>query len=300
MTIDTDTASCAMLNGCKINVFKNDLITDSIIKEGVFEPELYHFLVHYLALLPSSACLDIGANIGNHTLTLGLHSDTVLAFEPVPFIFNLLKKSVCDNKLDNVKLYNIALSDHAGTAPIHIHTKGNFAASSLTRSSEAMSLTIDVPLKTGDQVVADALIKTIDLIKLDVESHETEVILGLKNTIQTSKPLCILEWNNEKTRQGFKNNNLWESVFSHYSPYCLRNNHRDFKYKSRHNIWLKPFRSFLRPLYKLLFKKKLILGSFHKNQDYDVVLLVPKEKELMAKKAVEHAATAYLNSQALK
>ena len=76
-----------MLNGLDIFGFKDDYISNEVRRHGVYEKELYLFLKRFLEINKDAVCLDVGANIGNHTLTMGLYAKKTYAFEPVPEMF---------------------------------------------------------------------------------------------------------------------------------------------------------------------------------------------------------------------
>ena len=75
-------------------VFAHDYIGASINQFGVFEGEELDILFDFLEPLHSSfragTALDIGANIGNHSIYFADHFRTILAFEPNPTAFALL------------------------------------------------------------------------------------------------------------------------------------------------------------------------------------------------------------------
>ena len=59
--------------------------------------------------LDKGVILDIGANIGNHTLAFSKISKKVYAFEPNIFVFELLK--INTKRLKNVEIFNFGASD---------------------------------------------------------------------------------------------------------------------------------------------------------------------------------------------
>ena len=91
MNLTTET-----LNNClgqSITVFTGDQIGEHIRKFGLYEKEKLLFLTAILRQLDSPVVLDIGANIGNHTLAFATVASRVFAFEPIPAIYSLLATS---------------------------------------------------------------------------------------------------------------------------------------------------------------------------------------------------------------
>ena len=73
--------------------FTFDLITQGIHLDGRFDRDYLQFLPDRIfpQLLPGGICLDIGTNIGNHSLAFAPHFTHVFAFEPHPRTFRLLE-----------------------------------------------------------------------------------------------------------------------------------------------------------------------------------------------------------------
>ena len=56
---------------------------------------------------------------------------------------------------------------------------------------------------------------------MDIEGHEFETILGFKETIKKFRPVICLEWTCEKTRNSFKEHNLFNKIFKDYDIKAL-------------------------------------------------------------------------------
>lgn len=133
---------------------------------------------------------DIGANTGLYTLfaAKACPDAEVIAFEPYPPNVDLLKQDVDRNKLQNVEIVDVALSDSVGNIEFsqpHEADVGYGSSSIVTNESEA---TIEVPTTTGDQLIADGEIPTPNVVKIDVEGSESLVLEGLEKAL--SAPDC--------------------------------------------------------------------------------------------------------------
>jgi FkbM family methyltransferase len=282
-----------MMNGLSIFGFKNDHLIDIIKKHGGYERELDIFLGNFLGRDKGAICLDIGANIGIHTLTMALHANKTYAFEPIPEVFELLSKSVNENKLNKkTALFNFGLSNKNCALDIAINRDGNIGASSILDDTLKAHISYkyerkSIFVKKGDEVVKENSISRLDFIKMDIEGHETEAILGLKETIKKFRPVICLEWNCDKTRNGFKENDFFNNIFKDYDVGTLARDNpiEGILTKSFFVTWLSrifpktiiKFLKFLRMKVIKLFNSA-ILNEFDEARDYGCVLLFPKEK----------------------
>lgn len=145
--------------------------------------------------------IDCGANIGMSVLFFKFiyPNCSIVAFEPNPKAFHLLKKNVEQNNLKNVQLHNLALSDKKGEIDFFI---GN---------DEAILLASTIAERGGHETfkiesdkLSNYLNSTIDLIKMDIEGSENQVLndLVFTNKIKNAKNY-IIEYhhriNNEKS-----------------------------------------------------------------------------------------------------
>jgi FkbM family methyltransferase len=138
--------------------------------------------------LMQSGIIDIGANIGNHSLFFSefLEYDTIHSFEPHPHNFELLKKNMDGKKAE---LYQIALSDTKGEMAMYNSDSSNNGGFSLHQQSTSF-----VVYDKIDTITLDSYnLKNISMIKIDVEGHEEEVLKGAINTINETHPIIFIE-----------------------------------------------------------------------------------------------------------
>ncbi len=149
----------------------------------------------------SRIVLDIGANSGVFALTaMASNPDAdVYAFEPVPSIYNCLRRNAERNDSRRLRTYNLAVTDVNGEMPMYIPR--DFQTFPLTSSLAPQFRdncdTITVTCITLDTFAAEHSLGKIDLIKADTESTEHLVFAGGINTIKSSTPLIICEVNPE-------------------------------------------------------------------------------------------------------
>jgi FkbM family methyltransferase len=150
---------------------------------GRLEPELE--LIVELVPHPRR-CLDIGANVGLYTFRLAGIADAVEAFEPMQSCADRLRAS----GLANVRVHQVALSNHTGEGVLHLPAGDRHAAAYASLTNEfAGGESATVELRTIDSYAFEA----VDLIKIDVEGHELEVLEGARGTIERERPTIIVE-----------------------------------------------------------------------------------------------------------
>lgn len=136
--------------------------------------------------------VDVGANIGTHTLEFAKKAKHVYSFEPQKQNYDMLVTNVTLNALTNVWHYREALSNEVGWAQVGKYdpsTVGNFGACEINESGPAAQC---CPLDT----ISDFMFPP-DLIKIDVEGHEYEVLQGAKETIAKHRPVLYVECDRE-------------------------------------------------------------------------------------------------------
>ena len=187
-----------------INYFDNDItmfyntdnhscsVNKSIRSGRVWEKKLIGIYKEYIN--KDSVVLDIGANLGCHTVPLSLLCKEVLAFEPQEKIYDLLKQTIDYNKLDNVKLFNNIVSD--GSKEVEEFVNSGCGRGGTTSHRPRLSGIIT----TEKCITIDSLnLVKCDFIKIDVEGSEWSVLEGGTETIKKYMPIIILEtWNSKK------------------------------------------------------------------------------------------------------
>ena len=135
--------------------------------------------------------LDVGANIGNHTVRLlASKFDKVYCYEPNEVVFDLL--SVNTKPLGNVVCHNFGLSDK-NTEVNFKENKTNIGASFIT-SSKSSDSSDDVYKRVQVRILDDEnIIGTVGLIKVDIEGHEIFFLKGATETIKRDKPTILFE-----------------------------------------------------------------------------------------------------------
>jgi FkbM family methyltransferase len=132
--------------------------------------------------LTSGTFLDIGANVGFFTVKAAKRLEkrgSVIAIEPHPVRFGLLRQNVALNGLDNVTCLPFAVGSENGRAAIY-EPDPSFGPHRLDISCAPIgSAAIDVEMRTVDSLLQALRISELALVKIDVEGFEPEVIGGM-------------------------------------------------------------------------------------------------------------------------
>jgi len=145
--------------------------------------------------------IDVGSCIGKYTVPIGkklFNRGKIISIEADKDNFNILKKNIELNNLENVDLLNVACSDKNGIAKFFLHSEGP-GGHSLHGDKIASKKFVEVKTRTIDSIVNERVGKEkINLIKIDVEGAEVEVIKGALKTLEKHHPTIILEAWDEK------------------------------------------------------------------------------------------------------
>lgn len=179
------------------NLDLSEAIDLSIYLTGSFERSTLKSMLRKLS--DDAVVIDIGANVGAHTLPLAqyLVFGKVIAVEPTVWAFERLRKNLDLNQSLNARVESIQCglvetnSDQLETRiysswPLlghghHLHG----GVSHSTSGADAVTL---------DTLVEKLGLNRIDLIKLDVDGHEYSVVKGGEKTFSRFRPLLMMEW----------------------------------------------------------------------------------------------------------
>lgn len=130
--------------------------------------------------------LDIGANVGSHSINFSRLARVVHAFEPQPRIFYNLCANLLINHVYNVVPYNLALGNENGITYV--------AALDPTLPGSPMGVAVGQGSQPTRIQTLDSLgISPVNFVKIDVEGHEMEVLKGGRETIQREAPIVYVE-----------------------------------------------------------------------------------------------------------
>lgn len=161
---------------------EGEMFSDALVRDKNFYE--YDILEYIRENYPVHECiLDVGANIGNHSLYFDKYLDykSVVAFEPVPDNFNLLKENT--KKSYSIWCRPEAVGEFTGTVNMRIN-RSNMGACEVDPNGS---------LKVHQVKLNDIFVPQVTLIKLDTEWSEPGVLEGARDLILEDQPLILIE-----------------------------------------------------------------------------------------------------------
>jgi FkbM family methyltransferase len=178
--------------GARLTGALPDLMQGYLYFFGVWEPgitELYH-----AALKPGDVVVDVGANVGAHTL-LAAHlvgpGGRVHAVEASPFIHDRLRRNIVANGATNIRSYNMAATETPGPVTVFLHDASNLGGTTIVAEEAARLGALREAVVEGrplGTIVPEAELLAARLIKIDVEGAEWLVLRGMAPLLPRLRP----------------------------------------------------------------------------------------------------------------
>jgi FkbM family methyltransferase len=189
------TRTPAMLGELAFQVDWDDRIARDVCLMGVYEPQETALL--RTLLRPGMTCVDVGANWGYFTL-LAAHltgvQGTVVALEPDPRLFPTLRQNVEANGLQHVEVLQLAASDTSESRWLEGHDRqsGNRGTSHLVHAERDGVSGFRVETSTIDALLDARNVRTVDLLKMDIEGGEALALRGMRDGLVAQRYARIL------------------------------------------------------------------------------------------------------------
>ena len=157
----------------------------------------YEFIKDYMLKTQGKTAVDIGCRFGEYTHYLLKHFDNVKCFEPR--IHTLTQQFNKNIPKDRVQVYACGNGDTLGLVNM------NGGAVHKENSTEIIPKKYkrNIPVYTLDSFRFDS----VNFIKIDVEGYELKVLQGALATIDTNKPIIVVEQNGSDTKYGWGTEN---------------------------------------------------------------------------------------------
>jgi FkbM family methyltransferase len=201
----------------------------SIFLTGGFQNDIVKVI---LAEMGSEGTLiDVGANRGSVCVPIAKHNERyrVFAIEPVVARCEDIRRTLALNSglSERLSVDQVYLTDgRQSTAPTEVDAswnlleyrrKGNFAGAIPCSTDGCEALTLDWFAKTRS-------IKSVKVIKLDVDGNEYRVLLGAQSLIRAYRPVVVMEWAPSVMARYDSSPSLLRSLFEHlsYTPFVVQ------------------------------------------------------------------------------
>jgi FkbM family methyltransferase len=181
------------IDGSKFELSPMGFIDKYLLYTGEFDGEVLRQVKQ--SLKNGGTFIDIGANFGYYTvLAAGMPHTKVIAFEPSPAEAARLQRNLTLNRLQNVLLHQVALSDKSEERYLHTYGEGNTGMNSLLHTAGSRER-VAVRCERFDQLIGNDDLKSCRLIKIDVEGFEQNVLKGMGALLEKFKGNFVIEMN---------------------------------------------------------------------------------------------------------
>jgi len=185
-------------------IFNNDFIGNYITVFGCYEREMLDSIFLFLKKLKNKfkngICLDVGSNIGNHSIYFSKIFNKVYGFEPNPKTFSI--NLINTKNIENITTHQIGLGDRNETKNIYTADSDLGTSSFLLKKSKNLLIT-KVKIKKLDDLKLN--MSNLMMIKVDIEGFESFFFKGAKKIIKKKLPIIIFEHSNKKSSTDKKN-----------------------------------------------------------------------------------------------
>jgi FkbM family methyltransferase len=164
---------------------------------GSYEPETRRLIERHLR--PGGSAIDVGANVGVHTLAMARRArhGRVVACEPNPEVRSRLlaniDRNVCTNVVVDPRVVSESIGDRTLRLPPVGH--GNFGVARLgAQGTDRRWSEVVVPSVTLDLLVEEMRLGRVDIVKIDVEGFEHQVLMGAHELLERDSPALLFEY----------------------------------------------------------------------------------------------------------
>jgi len=189
-----------------LNLNPENPIDREIYLKCEYEKEQITFLKNEIKKNKISTFIDIGAHLGFYSINLS-NTLKVYSFEPIKKNFDQLKSNILINNFDNIHIFNLALSNKKKKIEMwvsDIKRTGGFSVFN-KNDEELKKYNLTYSELTQSDLADNMLdIKNSNIaIKIDVERHEEEVLLGASKLLTENKVIIQIEIFDERKKKVF-------------------------------------------------------------------------------------------------
>lgn len=185
---------------------------------GGYEKGMLSFIRKTLESSREKIFIDIGANIGHHSLFAAAHSKHVYAFEPYALVRKSLEEKVALNRLQNVTVVPYALGEKDEQLPYFEPPDFNQGTGSFLKEFKGHNSTTGqmLTVRNGAKLFEELGIQKASLVKIDTEGFEALVLKGLLPFLEKTMPVLIMEYSPESENFFKQNPEVREFIENNY------------------------------------------------------------------------------------
>jgi FkbM family methyltransferase len=167
-------------SNARFRAITDDILQGYLYLFGVWEPNITRWVRQ--TLRPGDTFIDVGANIGYYTVLasrLVARDGHVVAIEASPDFTKAITENLSLNNCANVRLVNVAVSDHSSLLPFYQPSPYNRGNTTSVRVEPTARPRFTVESKALPEILTPHELRRARLVKIDVEGSEYAVVRGL-------------------------------------------------------------------------------------------------------------------------
>jgi FkbM family methyltransferase len=160
--------------GLKYQGNLNTFIDWSVYFYGAFEKGILFLMKEIVKEKQNPIFIDVGANVGHHSLFMSKFCEEIHSFEPYHRSSDMLMSKILFNKCSNIFVHNVGLGEKNEFLDFYAPIGRNIATGSFM-AEHAKDNNIKygkLEIVEGDLYISNLNLKSVDLIKIDVEGFK--------------------------------------------------------------------------------------------------------------------------------
>lgn len=157
--------------------------------------------------------LDVGANVGNHSIAFSRTFAKVHAFEPNPALWQAFERNIALNPGADVTLHRIGLSDTAADLPLLNIDNGNLGLATFLDVDQyewPLQEVARARTERADDYLGGI---SVDAVKIDVQGFEPQVLRGMSRLLERCRPVVWAEFSSGTVTQTYGDRAAIEALF---------------------------------------------------------------------------------------
>jgi FkbM family methyltransferase len=199
---------------------------------GAYEKGLLNFIEKTLNKSTSKVFVDIGANIGHHSIFASRVANQVFSFEPYESVRKEMENKISMNNIQNIVVVPFALGEEDQELTYYEPENKNTGTGSFVENYSTVNKNTGLKLtvKNGERAFEELGIKNISLIKVDTEGFEPNILSGLLNKLEADLPTIIMEYSHT-SKESFKSRPALVNFFKNNYDLYIFSNPNELNYK---------------------------------------------------------------------